>query len=117
MREREIQQYRVMLEGQLQELIGHGSQAVHHLVGGPADELPDPSDRATAEEERAWSLRLADRDRKLIPKLQEALARLDAGTFGLCTRCGRPIASARLRARPMTELCIECKTEAELRER
>jgi DnaK suppressor protein len=117
MRQREIQQYRVMLQAQLQQLVGHGSQAVHQLSDEQAEELPDPSDRATAEEERAWSLRLADRDRKLIPKLQEALARLEAGTFGQCTRCGRPIATARLRARPMTELCIECKTETELRER
>jgi len=118
MRQREAERYRVMLAAQLHQLIGHGNQAVHHLAGERAtDELPDPSDRATAEEERAWSLRLADRDRKLIPKLQDALARLDAGTFGMCTRCGRPIASARLRARPMTELCIECKTEAEQRER
>ncbi|HYD41288.1 MAG TPA: TraR/DksA C4-type zinc finger protein [Anaeromyxobacter sp.] len=118
MRQREVERYRGMLTAQLQQLIGHGNQAVHHLAGEQArDELPDPSDRATAEEERAWSLRLADRDRKLIPKLQDALARLDAGTFGTCTRCGRPIASARLRARPMTELCIACKTEAEQQER
>lgn len=117
MRQREIERYRGVLEAQLEQLIGHGNQAVHHLAGEQAADEPDPSDRATVEEERAWSLRLADRDRKLIPKLQEALARLQAGTFGQCTLCGRPIASARLRARPMTELCITCKTEAELRER
>ncbi len=117
MRRRETEQYREVLQGQLEALIGHGNQAVHEMAGEEGEELPDPSDRATVEEERNWSLRLADRDRKLIAKLQEAIARLDAGTFGLCTRCGRTIATARLRARPMTDLCIECKTEAERLER
>ncbi|HTN54100.1 MAG TPA: RNA polymerase-binding protein DksA [Anaeromyxobacter sp.] len=117
MRKREVDRYRELLQGQLQALIGHGSQAVHAMTTEEADELPDPSDRATVEEERNSSLRLRDRDRKLIGKLQDALARLDAGTFGQCTRCGRPIGTARLRARPMTDLCIECKTETERSER
>ena len=69
------------------------------------------------EEGRNWSLRLGDRDRKLIGKVQDALARLEAGTFGKCTACGRAIAPARLRVRPVTDLCIDCKTEAERAER
>ena len=117
MDERETDWYRGMLQAQLHELIGHGSQAVHEMAGEEPDELPDPSDRATAEEERTWSLRLADRDRRLLGKVQDALARLDAGTFGQCTRCARPIGAARLRARPVTDLCIDCKTELEGRER
>jgi DnaK suppressor protein len=116
MRKREVDRYRVVLEGQLQALIGQGSQAVHEMSGEEGEE-PDPSDRATVEEERNWSLRLRDRDRKLIGKVQDALARLEAGTFGLCTRCGRPIGTARLRARPVTDLCIDCKTETERLER
>ncbi len=116
MDQREADRYRELLRAQLRELVGHGSQAVHEMAGEDADELPDPSDRATAEEERTWSLRLADRDRKLIPKLEEALARIEDGTFGQCTRCGQAISAARLRARPMTDLCIECKTELEGRE-
>ncbi len=116
MRKREVERYREVLRGRLEALIGSGSQAVHEMSEEEGEE-PDPSDRATVEEERNWALRLRDRDRKLIGKLQDALARLDAGTFGLCTRCGRPIASARLRARPMTDLCIDCKTEAEQLER
>jgi DnaK suppressor protein len=117
MRKSEVDRYREMLEEQLRALIGHGSQAVHEMSGEEGEELPDPSDRATVEEERNWSLRLRDRDRKLIGKLQDALARLEDGTFGQCTRCGGPIGTARLRARPMTDLCIECKTEAERLER
>jgi len=116
MRKRESMRYRSVLEMQLASLVGHGEQAVHEMSGA-AGEIPDPNDRATAEEGRNWSLRLRDRDRKLIGKIQEALARLDAGTFGTCTSCGRAISPARLRARPVTDLCIDCKTEAERVER
>ena len=117
MRRREVERYRSVLASQLASLVGHGEQAVHEMSGAGGEEIPDPNDRATAEEGRNWSLRLRDRDRKLIGKIQEALARLDAGTFGTCTSCGRAISPARLRARPVTDLCIDCKTEAERVER
>jgi DnaK suppressor protein len=117
MRRREVERYRTVLESQLSTLVGHGELAVHEMSGVGGEEIPDPNDRATVEEERNWSLRLRDRDRRLIGKIQEALARLDAGTFGTCTTCGRAIAAARLRARPVTDLCIGCKTEAERGER
>jgi DnaK suppressor protein len=117
MRRREVERYRSVLASQLASLVGHGEQAVHEMAGASGEEIPDPNDRATVEEGRNWSLRLRDRDRKLIGKVQEALARLEAGTFGTCTACGRPISPARLRARPVTDLCIDCKTEAERGER
>ncbi len=117
MKKREVEHYREVLEEQLHALLGQGNLAVHQMSAEEGEELPDPSDRATFEEERNWSLRLRDRDRKLIGKVQDALARLEAGTFGLCTRCGRAIGAARLRARPVTDLCIDCKTETERAER
>jgi DnaK suppressor protein len=117
MRRRETDRYRSALESQLRALLGEGERAVHSMVGEGGEEIPDPNDRATVEEGRNWSLRLRDRDRKLIGKIQQALARLDEGTFGTCTSCGKPISAARLRARPVTDLCIECKTEAERLER
>jgi DnaK suppressor protein len=117
MRRREVERYRSVLESQLASLVGHGEQAVHEMSGDGGEEIPDPNDRATMEEGRNWSLRLRDRDRKLIGKIQDALARLDAGTFGTCISCSRPIAAARLHARPVTDLCIDCKTEAERGER
>jgi DnaK suppressor protein len=117
MRRREVERYRSLLEGQLAELVGTGEKAVHQMVGEGGEEIPDPNDRATVEEGRNWSLRLRDRDRRLIGKIQEALGRLETGTFGKCTACGKPISSARLRARPVTDLCIDCKTEAEQVER
>ncbi len=117
MRSREVERYRSLLQDQLALLVGHGERAVHEMAGEGSDEIPDPNDRATVEEERNWTLRLRDRDRKLIGKIQEALARLEAGTFGKCTACGGSISAARLRARPVTDLCIDCKTEAERGER
>ncbi len=117
MRKREITRYRSLLEEQLQALVGHGEAAVHAMVDEGAEEIPDPNDRATVESDRNWSLRLRDRDRKLISKIQRALERLEEGTFGTCEKCGRPISPARLRARPVTTLCIDCKTEAERLER
>lgn len=116
MRRREVERYRTALEGQLASLVGQGEAAVHQMVE-EGEEIPDPNDRATLEEGRNWSLRLRDRDRRLIGKIREALGRLEAGTFGTCTACGRPISAARLRARPVTDLCIDCKTEAERAER
>ncbi|HEX9306106.1 MAG TPA: TraR/DksA C4-type zinc finger protein [Anaeromyxobacter sp.] len=117
MRSREVERYRSVLESQLVSLVGHGTQAVHEMAGTGGEEIPDPNDRATAEEGRNWALRLRDRDRKLIGKIQEALARLESGTFGKCSVCGSAISPARLRARPVTDLCIDCKTEAERGER
>jgi len=116
MRRREVDRYRSVLEEQLAALVGQGEKAVHEMVEN-GEEIPDPNDRATVEEGRNWSLRLRDRDRRLIGKIQEALARLETGTFGTCTSCGRAIGAARLRARPVTDLCIACKTEAERAER
>jgi DnaK suppressor protein len=117
MRNREVHRYRSLLEEQLASLLGQGEKAVQQMVGEGGEEIPDPNDRATVEEERNWALRLRDRDRRLIGKIQDALARLEAGTFGKCTVCGRAISPARLRARPVTDLCIDCKTEAERVER
>lgn len=116
MRRRDAVRFRRQLQSQLHALVGQGERAVHEMVGAGA-EIPDPNDRASAEEVRNWSLRLRDRDRRLISKIQQALERLDAGTFGRCTTCGRAIPEARLRARPVTDLCIACKTEAERAER
>ncbi len=113
MRKREVERYRTLLEGQLASLVGTSEKTVHQMVGDGGEEIPDPNDRATVEEGRNWSLRLRDRDRRLIGKIEEALARLQTGTFGKCTACGQPISAARLRARPVTDRCIDCKTEAE----
>jgi DnaK suppressor protein len=79
--------------------------------------FPDPNDRATQESDRSFELRIRDRERRLINKIQEALARIDAGIFGICEVCEEEISEARLKARPVTTLCIDCKMEQEQKEK
>jgi len=116
MRKQELTRYRTRLAAQRAALLGHGAETVHAMAGSPGEDFPDPNDRASRETDQSHLLRLRDRDRKLILKVEEALARIDAGTFGKCEACGAAISPARLRARPVTTLCIDCKREAELRE-
>ena len=79
--------------------------------------FPDPTDRATQESDRTLDLRIRDRERRLLSKIQEALNRIDAGTFGICEVCEEEISEARLKARPVTTLCIDCKMEQERQEK
>ena len=74
---------------------------------------PDPTDRATMESERNLTLRIRDRERKLRNKIEDALARMVDGTFGICEVCEGEIGFKRLEARPVTTLCINCKSEQE----
>ena len=73
----------------------------------------DDADIASEEIERGAVDRLQDRERRLLNKIEEALVRLDAGTYGVCEACGEPIDERRLMARPVATHCIDCKTEAE----
>lgn len=75
--------------------------------------FPDANDRATAESDMNFIFRMRERETKLMIKLQEALERIENGTYGICEECEEEISEARLRVRPMTTLCIECKREQE----
>ena len=81
------------------------------------ENFPDPTDRASLETDRNFLLRIRDRESKLIVKIKKALTRIENGTFGICESCGEDIAVERLKARPVTTQCIECKTKAENREK
>ncbi len=73
----------------------------------------DPSDRATAESDRSFTLRIRDRERKLITKIQQALKRIDNGEYGICAECGVELALALLKDRPDATLCVSCKARQE----
>lgn len=78
---------------------------------------PDPTDRATQESEITLELRTRDRERRLLRKIDQALAQLDEGEYGFCESCGAEIGLRRLEARPTATLCIDCKSLAEIREK
>jgi DnaK suppressor protein len=112
MRKAELARFRKELEALLATAAHHGQAAAQGLSES-GEELPDPSDRATRESDLESELLLADRDRRLVPKIRGALQRIEEGTFGMCSSCGQAIGMARLRARPVTDLCIDCQREAE----
>jgi len=79
--------------------------------------VPDPNDRASIESDRSFELRIRDRERRLLTKIDEALGRIEDGEYGICEGCGCDINVKRLEARPVTTLCIDCKTIQEQKER
>lgn len=108
--------FKILLQERLSVLISEARATVTDLAEGD-ENYADPTDRATAESDRNFMLRIRDRERKLIMKIQEALQRVEEGTFGICETCGDEIGEKRLEARPVTTQCIDCKTEAERKER
>lgn len=81
------------------------------------ESLPDVSDQASAEEDQRFSMRIMEREQNLLKKVNEALDRMKKQTYGICEQCGEDIPYKRLKARPVTTFCIECKTLQEQRER
>src|SRR4030095_1417529 len=104
----------------LESLKAELSQEIDRTVHTMQDEatvFADPNDRASQESDMALELRNRDRERKLIKKIDETIARIDANEYGYCDSCGVEIGLKRLEARPTATLCIDCKTLDELRER
>lgn len=112
MEHNDIEYFRKMLSTMLEDARQNGDSTIEELTGGN-EVFADPADRATAESDRAFTLRLRDRERRLIHKIQAALKRIEDGTYGICEECGEDISLARLRARPVTRLCINCKARQE----
>ena len=111
----QLKMFERLLQGQRKELIGEAGRAVNRMTQ-KEDSFADPSDRASWESEASRDLRIRDRERKLVEKIDQALARIVDGTFGECEECGEMISVGRLRARPVTTLCISCKAEQEAAE-
>jgi DnaK suppressor protein len=107
-----IEKCRAELQLQLDGLMAGAEQTVVDMTH-VEENFPDPTDRASLESNRNFTLRLRDRDRRLVAKVKEAIRRIEVGTFGVCQGCGGEIEEKRLIARPVTSLCIDCKTVAE----
>jgi DnaK suppressor protein len=111
--EEKIEFFRHFLTRQINELLSEADKTVSEMTNGLRENYPDPNDRASLESDRNFELRIRDRERKLVAKMREAIKRIDDGVFGVCELCGGPISEKRLMARPVTTLCINCKTKQE----
>lgn len=112
MEDKDIKYFKTFLTGRLEELLSHADDTVSGMTA-PKENFPDPTDRASLEAERNFMLRIRDRENKLIKKIKKALDRIENGTFGVCESCGEEITLKRMKARPVTTQCIDCKTKEE----
>jgi len=116
MKKKDIEYFRELLTNSLEELLSKADDTVSGMTD-PKENFPDPTDRASLESDRNFMLRIRDRESKLIKKIKKALERIENGTFGVCDKCGEDISIKRLKARPVTTQCIECKTKEEALEK
>ena len=116
MSSKQLMHFRNILEGIKVEL-GQDIDRTVHTMQDEATIFADPNDRASQESDMALELRNRDRERKLIKKIDETIAKIDTGDYGYCESCGVEIGLKRLEARPTATLCIDCKTLDEIREK
>ena len=105
------------LEKQKTALLAEAGEIITSGISPGTENFPDLGDQATAETDQNFILRLKEREQKLLKKIDEALERIGNGTFGICESCGQEIGFKRLKARPVTTLCIDCKTQQEAEEK
>lgn len=117
MNKERLEYFKGLLNSKLDCLLSEAKTTVSDMNRTDEEHFPDPTDRASRETDRNFTLRVKDRERKLVAKLKEALERIDDGTYGICELCGEDITEKRLEARPVTTHCIECKKEEEELER
>lgn len=103
------------LEQQRQIILAEAVEGLANPNGQEA--LPDVSDQASAEADQNFSMRIREREQRLVKKIDEALGRIDQNIYGICERCEEEIPYPRLKARPVTTLCIDCKTLEEQEEK
>ncbi len=115
-RDKKIQNIRKRLVEQKEQLISDAESALTNELPGQIL-FPDLGDQASAEIDRDFMLRLKGREQKLITKVEGVLESIDMGEYGICESCGSKIEIKRLEARPVTTMCIECKTEQEEEEK
>tara|TARA_B100001123_G_C15134605_1_gene956812 strand:- start:787 stop:1158 length:372 start_codon:yes stop_codon:yes gene_type:complete len=119
MNAKQLKHFRKILED-IKVGLGQDIDRTVHTMQDEATVFADPNDRASQESDMALELRNRDRERKLIKKINETIARIDSndsGDYGYCDTCGIEIGLKRLEARPTATLCIDCKTLDEIRER
>jgi len=117
LRKRDLDKFRKLLVTQRELLIENARRALAGDIHLDPDDFPDEMDAASSEINLAFLGRLRERERGLITKIDQALAKIESNEFGLCESCGEEVGIKRLEARPVAELCIDCKSEQERLER
>ena len=117
MMDRKITDLKKKLEEQRAELLAEAGETITEGLKPEKENYADLGDQASAETDRNLLLRLRGREQRLLKKIDEALKRIEDGTFGICETCGEKIGAKRLQARPVTTLCIDCKTAQEEEEK
>jgi len=116
MNERQLEYFRRKLIAMKNEILGESKSTIEGLQDGTRN-IPDVADRASEETDRALELRIRDRQRKLVAKIDGALRRIEEGEYGYCQETGEPISLKRLDARPTTTLSLEAQERHERREK
>ncbi len=116
MNPKQLEHFRAILLAWKRELLDEISKTMH-IMQDETVSHPDPNDRASQETDMSLELRSRDRERKLIKKIDEALVNISSGNYGYCETCGVEIGVQRLEARPTANLCYDCKTLDEIREK
>jgi len=116
MNEKQMAFFRLKLMQLKQDILNSAGETTEHLREDTVI-VPDPADRATIEEEHALELRTRDRERKLLKKIEQSIARIDAGDYGYCDETGEPIGVGRLLARPTATLSLEAQQRRELKQK
>jgi DnaK suppressor protein len=111
-----LEMFRAQLLRKKEEILNEAGKTMSEMTDQTSN-VPDPNDRATIESGRSFELRIRDRERRLLVKIDEAIARIEEGSYGVCEDCGEEIGVKRLEARPVTTYCIDCKTVQETKEK
>ena len=116
MQKKSKENFKKHLTQRLEDLLNQAGDTVSGMTE-TKENFPDPADRAALEADRNFMLRIRDREAKLIKKIKAALERIENDTYGICESCGEDITLKRLKARPVTTQCIDCKSKEEALEK
>ena len=112
MNDKQLKKFKAQLEDMKGKIMSDVEQTLSEMTTHTGN-IPDPNDRATVESDRNFELRIRDRERKLMNKIEEALDRIEDGSYGVCEGCGEDISVKRLEARPVATLCLEAQERHE----
>lgn len=117
MKKKDLDKFKERLLSQKRQIIESGKKVLAQELNVSRDDLPDEVDLASTDLTQSLMLRLKDRERALLPKIEKALTKIEKGEYGVCESCGEEIGVSRLEVRPFAVLCIKCKEEEEHNEK